>query len=154
MIRIGLVFTYNLHYCRGILQGIKRYAEGRSEWTLLLLGPEPKALRDLRAFRPAGVIAYIFREGLHKALIGLHKPLVNVCGVLPNLNIPRVGVDNVMVGQLAAEHLLERGLRHFGYVGHSRHRGTTRSRSAGAATKGVQRRIASACSHRISRAHS
>ena len=121
MIRIGLVFTYNLHYCRGVLRGIKRYAEGRPEWTLLLLGPEAKALKDLRVFRPAGVIAYIFREGLRKALAGLRRPLVNVCGVLPNLDIPRVGVDNVLVGRLAAEHLLERGLRHFAYVGHARH---------------------------------
>jgi LacI family transcriptional regulator len=121
MIRIGLMFTYNLHYCRGVLRGIKRYAEGRPKWTLLLLGPEREALAQLKAFRPHGVIAYVYNKTLHKALLRQRKPLVNVCGVLPNLGIPRVGVDNVSVGRLAAEHLLERGLRHFAFFGHARH---------------------------------
>jgi LacI family transcriptional regulator len=121
MIRIGLVFTYNLHYCRGILRGIKRYAEGRPQWTLLLLGPERQALDELRAFRPHGVIAFVFTYALRNALVRLRKPLVNVGGVLPSLDVPRVGVDNVGGGRLAAEHLLERGLRHFAFLGHARH---------------------------------
>src|SRR6516225_4325348 len=121
MIRIGLVFTYNLHYCRSVLQGIKRYAEARPEWTLLLLAPDAKALRTLQGFAPAGVIAYVYKEGLRQAVARLRRPLVNVSGILANLGIPSVGVDNFLVGRFAAEHLLERGLRHFAYVGHARH---------------------------------
>jgi DNA-binding LacI/PurR family transcriptional regulator len=34
---------------------------------------------------------------------------------------PQVGVDNQQVGWLAATYLLERGLRHFGFVGPPRY---------------------------------
>jgi LacI family transcriptional regulator len=50
-----------------------------------------------------------------------HRPLVNVSAVLPNLPWPRVAIDNDQVGRMAAKHLLERRLRHFGFVGHSEH---------------------------------
>ena len=46
-------------------------------------------------------------------------PLRKRAVVLPGLRFPRVGVDNVGVGKLAAEHFLERGLRHFAFVGHA-----------------------------------
>lgn len=38
-------------------------------------------------------------------------------GVVPGLPIPFIGVDNRAVADLAAEHLIERGLRQFGFCG-------------------------------------
>ena len=67
------------------------------------------------------MIAHIFNHDLAEALIETGKPIVNVSGVLPDLSFPRVGVDHVAVGRLAATHLLERGFRHFGFVGYPDH---------------------------------
>lgn len=129
-IRIGLVFSHTLAYCRGVLRGIKWYAEAAPHWTFLPVSPEPHSLRTLHAFRPAGVIAHIFSEELARSLARLRAPVVNVCGVLPEAPLPRIGVDDRRCGVLAAEHLLACGLRHFGFVGHRDH-GYSLRREAG-----------------------
>jgi LacI family transcriptional regulator len=120
-IRIGLVFSHTLAYCRGVLRGIKRYAETAPHWTFLPVSPDPQAIHTLRSLRPAAVIAHLFSEELAGALKRLRVPVVNVCGVLPKSSFPRIGVDDHRCGVLAAEHLLERGFRHFGFVGHRDH---------------------------------
>jgi len=119
--RIGLVFSHTLAYCRGVLRGIKHYAETVPHWTFLPVSPEPQAIRTLRSLRPAAVIAHLFSEELAESLKRLRVPVVNVCGVLPKSAFPRIGVDDYRCGVLAAEHLLERGFRHFGFVGHRNH---------------------------------
>lgn len=129
-VRIGLVFSHTLAYCRGVLRGIKHYAETAPHWTFLPVSPEPQAIRALRSLRPAAVIAHVFSEELAQTLSRLRAPVVNVCGVLPEAPSPRIGVDDHRCGALAAEHLLERGIRHFGFVGHRDH-GYSMRREAG-----------------------
>ena len=129
-IRIGLVVSQTLAYCRGILRGIKRYAETAPHWTFLPASPEPQAIRTLRSLRPDGVIAHVFSKEMAQYLRRLKVPVVNVCGVLPEVSFPRIGVDDRRCGTLAAEHFLERGLRHFGFVGHRDH-GYSMRREAG-----------------------
>lgn len=120
-VRIGLVFTHTLAYCRGVLRGIKRYAETAPHWTFLPVSAESSSVRTLRSLRPAAVIAHVFSDELAGALSRLDVPVVNVCGVLPEAPAPRIGVDDRRCGALAAEHLLACGLRHFGFVGHRDH---------------------------------
>ncbi len=120
-LRIGLVFNHNLAYSRGVLRGIKHYAQRQPHWILVPLDTEGLTLPAQRALRPAGLIAHVFSVFLAKTLRALRRPLVNTSAVLRDLPFPRVGVDHVAVGRLAAEHLRERGLRHFAFVGHPRH---------------------------------
>jgi LacI family transcriptional regulator len=44
-------------------------------------------------------------------------PIVNISGALAKTPVPRVSVDNRMVGELAAEHLIERGFQEFAFYG-------------------------------------
>jgi LacI family transcriptional regulator len=120
-VRIGLVFNYNLAYARGVLRGIKHYAQRQPHWVLVPLDAEALTLPALRVLRPTGLIAHVFSEALAETLRALRRPVVNTSAVLADLAFPRVGVDHVAVGRLAAEHLRESGLRHFGFVGHPRH---------------------------------
>ncbi len=119
--RIGLVFHSDLAYSRGVLRGIKQYAQTQPHWVLTPLDPETLTREALRALRPAGLIALVSSPALAKLLGASGKRVVNVSRVLSDLPFPRVSVDHVQVGRLAATHLRERGLRHFGFVGHSRH---------------------------------
>jgi LacI family transcriptional regulator len=121
LIRLGLVFTHGLAYCRAVLRGVEAYAESRSSWVFLLVAPEARAIRRLTPLRPDGVIAHVFTKSLAQALVGLGKPLVNVSSVLLDATIPRVGVDDERCGVLAAAHLLERGFRRFAFIGHRDH---------------------------------
>jgi LacI family transcriptional regulator len=120
-IRIGLVFSYSLSYCRAILRGIKRYAQANQHWIFAPVEPDAHGLNLLKKLRPTAVIAHIYSSKLAGALQKLRVPLVNVCGVLPDLRVPRVGLDDVAIGRAAAQHLLDRGLRDFGFVGHRNH---------------------------------
>jgi LacI family transcriptional regulator len=122
---IGLVFDFGTGYCRGVLRGIKQYAEAKPEWILMPVVPEPGAIRALARLGPEGLIAYGFREAIVGAVSRFGKPWVNVSGVLPDRGVPRVGTDDVRVGELAARHLLDCGLRHLAFIGHDRHAGSS-----------------------------
>jgi LacI family transcriptional regulator len=52
-----------------------------------------------------------------KELLASGVPVIDVLGVVPGLPFPLVHVDNQVIGRLAAEHLLERGLTHFAFFG-------------------------------------
>jgi LacI family transcriptional regulator len=120
-IRVGLVFSQSLDYCRRILRGIKEYSERKPDWVLLPIAPEPRAVQELGTLCPVGVIAHIFTPVLAERLLALRTPLVNVSAVLGNLSLPRVVSDNVAVGRMAALHLLDRGFTSFGFVGQHHH---------------------------------
>ena len=120
-IRVGLVMGYGLDFYRDILRGIKAFAETRPNWVFTPIAPDPRAVRAMRPLRHHGMIAHIFNLELAEALIEAKKPVVNVSGVLPDLPVPRVGVDHLAVGRLAAEHLLDGGHRHFAFVGYPDH---------------------------------
>jgi LacI family transcriptional regulator len=118
---IGLVFSYSLAYCRAILRGVKQFAAAQPDWVFASVDPDPAGLRRLAQLEPAGVIAHVFERRICQRLQALQRPLVNVCGVVPFESLPRVGVDDDLVGRLAADHLIERGLRRFAFVGQPNH---------------------------------
>jgi LacI family transcriptional regulator, galactose operon repressor len=115
--RIGLAVNRSYAYYRGMLRGIGRYAETKPDWLFTSVVPEEQSILALGRFRLAGLIASVSSEQLVRALSSLRQPVVNVSHVLPGLRFRHVGVDNDLVGRQAAAHLLERGLRHFGFVG-------------------------------------
>ena len=117
-IRIGIVMTHGYSYFRDILRGIRRYAEAQPRWIFTTVAAEPRSLKPLVEFKPDGLIAAVESAALRKSVAALRRPVVNIAAVLrQSLPFPRVGVDNVEVGRLAAQHFLERGLRHFAFVG-------------------------------------
>jgi LacI family transcriptional regulator len=119
--RIGLVFGFGLDFYRDILRGIKVFAETRADWLFTPIAPEPLGIASLRRLGLDGLIAHVSNSAMAGTLLRLDRPVVNVSGVLPELPFPRVMVDHEAVGRMAAEHLLDRGLRHFGFVGYPDH---------------------------------
>jgi LacI family transcriptional regulator len=128
--RIGLVLSYSLAYCRGIMRGVKAYAQTKQDWIFTPVAPEDDPVTILRRLRPAGVIAHVYTTELAAALKRLRRPLVNVSGVLADFPAPRVGLDDEAIGRTAAQHLLDRGLRHFAFVGHPGHGYSVRRETA------------------------
>lgn len=129
-IRIGLVFGYGLSYYRDIVRGVLAFAGARPHWSFTPIATDPAALDGLRPLDLDGLIAHVFTRALGEALLRIGKPAVNVSGVLPGLEMPRVMADHEQVGRLAASHLLDRGLRHFGFFGYTDHAFST-GREAG-----------------------
>ena len=129
-IRIGLIFDYDTGYCRGVLKGIKQYAEAMRHWVLMPVIADPRAVRALGKLKVDGLISWLFRSSIAALASALERPWVSVCGVVPDEQIPRVGPDDFLMGQLAAEHLLGCGIRRFAFIGHTYHAGSDR-REAG-----------------------
>lgn len=79
--------------------------------------PNEQTMQGIRRFRPDGVIG-VFKDREHlRELHAMGIPTVDVGGEFVDLPFPRVLPDNPGVGRLAAEHLLERGFRDFGFAG-------------------------------------
>jgi LacI family transcriptional regulator len=89
------------HYGRELLLGIARYARERGGWLL---------------HAPGGAVAPITSD-----VAGLTVPVVNVSARLRATPHPRVTVDNLASGRVAAEHLIERGFKHLAFVSSDRH---------------------------------
>ncbi|MEX0713101.1 MAG: DNA-binding transcriptional regulator [Pirellulales bacterium] len=127
---VGLAFVHSFAYYRRILRGIWRYVEARPHWQLTSIAPEQQPARLRGRFRPDGLIVALNTIALERALATWRRPAVNVSAVFSRQRFARVGVDNVQVGRLAANHFLERGLRHFAFVGPPRHLFSTQRREA------------------------
>ncbi|MFO0916906.1 MAG: XylR family transcriptional regulator [Planctomycetaceae bacterium] len=119
--RIVLVFDCDLAYPRGVLRGIKQFAQTKPHWVLVLHESTGATRSVLKSIRCDALIANVSHEGLLTVLKSLHKPVVNVSPVLPQANFPRVMVNHRQIGELAFHHLHDCGLRHFAFVGHPRH---------------------------------
>lgn len=104
---------------RGIIRGVSAFANQHGPW---LLEVEPEGERRLlpRGWKGDGIIARLSTPRIAQALLDTGIPLVNVSSIgLPGrgASVPRVGSDVAACGALAARHLLDRGFRHFAYVG-------------------------------------
>jgi LacI family transcriptional regulator len=102
---------------RDILRGIARYLRAHGPWSIY---HEPRALEEsvppwLLEWQGDGIIARIQNRPIADAVVASGLPVVDVLGLVPGLSVPLVHVDDRAVAQLGAEHLLERGYRHFGF---------------------------------------
>lgn len=118
--RIGVVIhssgSYWMSMIRGVFDTVRQY--GDLEASLI------RPTNSGPAFDLAGTQehynAYIVRVNsifLHASLLAVRIPIVNVSGALQSSPFHRVGVDDEMVGDMAARYLVSLGLRRFVYCG-------------------------------------
>src|SRR5687767_5407296 len=117
MRHVALLIETSGSYGRGLLRGVARYNRERGRWSTYFqphgLGEAPPAWLD--HWEGDGILARIEHPHLAEVLRETAVPVVNLRRALPNLPFPFVGLDNIQVARLAAEHLLDRGLKHFGF---------------------------------------
>ncbi len=102
-----------------MIKGIAAFANRHGPWQLHVEAEGERRLLP-RGWQGDGVIARISTPSVARDLAALKVPIVNVSAIQLNAvaqNTPRVCNDLRACGTMAARHLLERGLRHFGYVG-------------------------------------
>lgn len=116
---IGLVLVHAYSYDREILQGIMRFATTRPHWRFVSFEPEIDARTRNGLKQLDAAIVGINSHEWCDLVMRSGVPIVNVACVVPDLPIPRVGVDNIAIGQLAAQHFVERGIRSFAFAGHA-----------------------------------
>jgi LacI family transcriptional regulator len=116
---IALLIETSLAPGRDILRGIARYVREHRPWGLYheAHGLDDRPPNWLSRWRGDGVIARIQSPHMAQAIAASGLPAVDVLGTVGGLPYPLVHVDNRAIARMAARHLLERGLRHFGFFG-------------------------------------
>jgi len=117
MRHVAILIETSRVYGRGLLRGISRYLRERAEWSTYF---QPQGLGDppppwLAKWRGDGILARIDNQALAQAVSRSRLPVVNLRGTMPDLPFRFIGSDNEAIARLGAEHLLERGFRHFGF---------------------------------------
>ncbi len=115
--RVALIVETSLASGRDILRGIARFVREYGPWSIY---HEPRALEEdaprwLDDWRGDGIIARIQNRSIANAVTRTGLPVVDVLGLVPEAGVPLVHVDDRAIAELAAEHLLERGFREFGF---------------------------------------
>lgn len=119
---VALLVETSNQYSRNLLQGVRQYLRERGPWALHLTehGRGDVVPPWLANWAGDGIIARIENRAIEQAVRAAGVPAINVsaAGLAPD--VPAVISDSAAVARLAAEHLLERGIRHFGYCGDAR----------------------------------
>jgi LacI family transcriptional regulator len=116
---VALIVETSLAPGREILLGIARYLRAFGPWSTFL---EPRSLEEsvppwLASWRGHGIIARVQNLQIAQAVLAAGIPVVDVLGVVRIPGLPLVHTNDARVSALAAEHLLERGFRHFAFFG-------------------------------------
>lgn len=127
--RIALLISQDIGFCRRVLEGVHDYAVTQ-RWLFHDAPADVRALAPMRRWKPDGVICGLFDEQIARGLERCPAPVVNTASMVMSWQGPLVDVDHQAVGRMAGDHLLERGLRHFGFFG-SAHAGCSVGREAG-----------------------
>lgn len=115
---VAVAFRGGEPHLARLLRGIADYAQQCGCWTLSF-SPESliMPMKNLKGWPGNGVLALLHTEAEARAARDLQRPVVNLSGSLRVTGLPRVLVDYRMLGRLAADHLLDRGFRRFGFYG-------------------------------------
>lgn len=124
-LKIAVVYPTSLPWMAEILDGIRRYSRPLGGWQILTCPPNlaasgeaPRTLRSLAGWQGDAAIAAIHSVDDREIARELGIPVVNISTWdARHHGLHRVSVDNQLAGCLAAEHLIDGGLRHFGYAG-------------------------------------
>ncbi len=117
--RVAVLFSTAHQAYAQMLKGVSDYAHERRKWTLYV-NPEPfinMALPSLAGWKGDGVLMRIVTQQDLRAARRFPWPVVSCGGSLDVSGLPSVTFDQELIGRCAAEHLLERGFRRFGYYG-------------------------------------
>ncbi len=116
---IALLIETSRAYGRGLLRGVTRYLHEHPHWSIYV---EPRGLDDpaprwLKNWKGDGILARINNRAMADAVMRTGIPVVDLRGALEDLGLPFIGIDNEVVSRMAADHLMDRGLRTFAFVG-------------------------------------
>ena len=120
--KVALLIETSNAYARGLVQGVVHYVREHGPWSFQMMeqgrGDDPPAW--LADWEGDGVIARIETPRIARAVVKRGLPTVDLSAARLVSSLPWVETDDGAIAGLAAEHLLERGFKHFGYCGDAR----------------------------------
>jgi LacI family transcriptional regulator len=123
--KVALLIETARGYGRQMLRGIVRYARLHGPWGFYVTpGDFEQALPKMQQWGGTGIIARIETPKIAKAILESGLPTIaldlsekQLEPEHPLSRLSEVASDSFRAAEMAAEHLLERGFRHFAFVG-------------------------------------
>ena len=116
-IHIALLLNRESVYGRGVMQGVMSYVRPSRTWKVSIGRLSLKDVNKLVSLKPNGIIAEVFNPNVAKILDDSGIYYVDVSDVVERCSGTLICADNSKIGQIAAEHFLERGFSNFAYFG-------------------------------------
>jgi len=124
MLRIAIQLDFAGGYGRGVLRGVMRYANLRTDWEFVM--PPMYSLASGKLVNPRGadgVIAMLHAARSLEPFRQARVPVVNTARTmsvreLRQVALPTVIPDDAAIGSIAYRYFLERGFRSFAFCGH------------------------------------
>lgn len=120
--QIALLIETSNAYARGLLRGVRAYAQEHGRWSTYLVehgrgDPPPRWIRD---WKGDGIIARIENQKIARAIKATGLSVVDVSAARLIPAAPWVETDDSAIARIVVDHLAERGFDHFAYCGDSR----------------------------------
>src|SRR5262245_10675439 len=127
---VALMIETAGEYGRRLLQGVTRYLRMHRPWSIFLERREIDSVlpRWLETWRGDGILSRWSSPRVVELLCATDAAAVDLSGRHSPFGLPRLHCDDQAIGRLAAEHLLERNLRSFGFCGYATELWSTRRR--------------------------
>ncbi|MBK1879209.1 AraC family transcriptional regulator [Pelagicoccus mobilis] len=117
--KVALLIETSRAYGRGLLEGVAQFNQSKFAWSAYFepagLGRNPPPW--LKDWAGDGILARISDRSTANLLLSKKLPLVDLRGILSDLPVPFVGIDNQSIAQLAYQHFQDKGFKRFAIVG-------------------------------------
>lgn len=113
---VALLIETSRSHGRGLLNGIRQFIAENEEWSVFMM---PRSLDSqvpewISRWKGDGILSRTISQEMADAITASGIPTVELRSTKLKHEFPFLGIDNRAMGQLVAEHFLERGIRHFG----------------------------------------
>lgn len=112
---VALLVETSRSYGRAILRGVRKYISENGPWSFYieLRALESKAPNWLRTWRGDGILTRTGSQAMADIIRRADVPTVELRASRLDHAFPFIGVDNLSMGRMIVDHLLERGFRRF-----------------------------------------
>ena len=113
--RVALLVETTRTYTRELLSGVRRYVAAHGPWSCFI---ELRALESgpppwLKNWDGDGILTRTFTQEMADVIAATGLPAVELRATFLKSALPFVGMDNHLIGQMVAEHFIDRGYRNF-----------------------------------------
>jgi LacI family transcriptional regulator len=121
--RVALLLETSTEYGRGLLRGIVKYARLHGPWSVYISpGHLEQVLPKAKSWAGTGIIARIHSSQMAEMIRATGLPVVassleEMTWDQPQGDFCEIRTDSPGIARMAAQHLMEQGLRHFGFCG-------------------------------------
>ncbi len=117
--RIILMIESSREFGRSLMRGVAKYARHHGPWLCYSeLGGQNRTLPNLRSWNATGAIIRDSTRITSRAIVALGLPTIVAAHMQVEFpHLPVIVTNSNAIGAMAAEHLIDRGFRHFAFCG-------------------------------------